>query len=517
MPNPYSPDEPPGFHLTAEDDSSAPEAIDDGPQTPEEQRIDECDAEVGRATESGDPHRIADALNHLAKALFDADYYADSLEVLWSAYHRYVEAGADDDALICLGEISALAANLSDIEMIFDAMSRVLTHLSGRDDENSQSLLLDLEKDFGVVAIAAREFAVGEAALLRTITRCEIQGDCADAEEARYRLATLYRMSGRTEEALRLLRQALHYYTTVGPNPVLAASCRTEIAVCGGSEDPVEDLRSAARILQQSGAIGVAADTLNTAAQYLAERGDRTAAHAELVRARAMLENIDEPDSIASCDFQSACLHLAAWELDAAAEAFDAAEQNASVAFLSLARPELQWNRALLQLRRVVARHPDANPGDDRLALHTMISSLLITDAYRFGLPDSSRRLAWRESFANRWSSTFDVAYSIRDTDTLVELIETAVNEGVHTDAAATDDWADLVDVVKTTRATTHRMPPPTDGATILLASGALPSAPPPPLRIAGRIALDRGRRIAAETWPEIADFFTGFEPIDID
>ena len=141
---------------------------------------------------------------------------------------------------------------------------------------------------------------------------------------------------------------------------------------------------------------------------------------------------------------------------------------------------------------------------DDRRAAAGLLPALLALDAIRFQFPTASSRHAWRTSTEHATRRAFELAERLGDQRLVAELVETAINSGVHT-ASRHGPHGDLKTTPDTSPAEVSSAAARTSGTSRLLAGAELPLAPAPGLRMtAERVALITHRRVARRLYPAL-------------
>ena len=437
----------------------------------------------------------------------------DVVELLLQAREVYLTTDPEAAAR-CAFTIGLLAHDSGDAVLAQDAFA------VARDsavDLGDRELQAEAANNFGTAAIVTGDYQAAEIALEESTALYRDLGLDAEATDARFNLASVYRLTGQRDRAEYEFK-ALWLTYPAGSSE--AGKCAASL---GGlymeSERYEEATKEFARAAEVFTAIGAEVDALECevgAASVRMMLGELGPAISSLKHARQQFHDIGRPDRTAVCDYSLALCFTLRSEFRAADEAFEAAR-------VGLVRTEqhhhlanLMWNRAKRFLTEAAA---DASRRDalSSEGVDTMVASLFAIDSQRFQFRDSIRRIQWAETYAERLATTFTIAYRLGLHDVLIDLVESGINSGVYgidgdTDAAPDD--RSLVGLDDGDGAMAPNAVPGSEdvatnlGTATLLATALLPLAPPPALLVpsTGTIVQDRQRRIAAAVDPYLRE-----------
>ncbi len=384
---------------------------------------------------------------------------------------------------------------------------------------------------FGASALHLGEFAEAESAVTSALTvfsRLSMEQSAADARMA---LGRVYVAVGREAEAEVEFQRALRFFdddphdATMRVRWARATVELADIAVLRGRRDVArEHLRRAMPIFADA----QLADDYHDAAIVLADCAVQPAEDPEelLLAARAHFADRGHVAQVADADFTLAVLYSHRCDFARADARFTlaAAGLRATKQFHQLAN--LQWNRAERyraerDLADRVAEHSSASGTDDlrQRIVDTAVSALVAADFERFQFVDANRRRGWTRKLKSRTVTTFDEVHRSGDVTMLADLIEWAINGGVHVDEEPETVGPDFDEFDKrpaARRQVDHRQPSPREvasdvavvmGASTLIDTDDLPMAPPPTLLAEnGRVILGAQRDIAASLDPELSE-----------
>lgn len=239
-------------------------------------------------------------------------------------------------------------------------------------------------------------------------------------------------------------------------------------------------------------------------------------AEADLLEARAHFATRRRTDRVADVDFRLSALYSGAGDFTKADAAFDAAADGLRAARQYHQLANLQWNRA----ERYRAESDSREDADDQLTgtmIDSAVSAVVAADFERFQFVDVGRRVEWAHRLRTRLASSFALAHDAGRMDVVADLIEWAINRGVHGDEEPATVGPDF-EAFDKRRVARRRVDGRRDdvssnpidltmGAANLLDNDELPLAPPPTLLAENdRVILHRQRSLAASLDPELRD-----------
>lgn len=381
----------------------------------------------------------------------------------WTEYHALglarEAAGALHNkarVLVVAGRLAEAGRDLREAWKVFDSLG----------DDSSAALCV---ADLGTVDQALGRLPEAENAYQRARATHSELGEGRYATTWLMNLGTVHASQGDYARAAREFEQAWSENISLG-REAHAADCLLNL---GKAQLGMGDLRQARRSVtharkayQRLGRTLEAADCVATLAAARALSGRRRAAGTMYGKARAEYSALGVPLRVALCDLRQALLVAAA------------------------------------------RRRPDT-----RAALALAVPALLYVDARRFTFPDAATRLSWARLHAEWTALVFLWAEQSGDTALVAELVETAVNAGVHSSAPLREPDAGAVWALGDNHLRyddcPRTAPPPQDpgslgagavGAVRLVARAPLPLVAPPRLLLAPTwVALERHRAVAEQ------------------
>lgn len=376
------------------------------------------------------------------------------------------------------------------------------------------------------------------------------RGDAVQAARARHIRGLLHLESGRVAQAVADLEHATGELTQDG-EPSHLAACGADLAVAyrrsGRSAEAVALLH---RLLDESPVPQLEAMLRLNLGTALCDRGDEAAAVDEFTRARERYRERHHVTGVATCDLNLAELLVRAGRLDEAerslAAAIEPVRANGDQALLAHtlgARARVSQRRSrftdaqndfeearaiqfalgrlvdvarcdlalaiLDRERAITAGEPEF---DDEL-LRRYVPAVLYLDGRRHQFARAADRQAWATQVRGYFGGALEAADRLGDERLMAELIEVAINSGVHT--ATTGTGPPSVMSVRPTsgvggadRPALHEPGDPRDaegsamstgGGLSLVASAVLPMRPPP------RLVMPGGH-LALSPYVELAD-----------
>lgn len=329
--------------------------------------------------------------------------------------------------------------------------------------------------------------------------------------------------AGDIDRARELYQRAIESYSQINTLAV-----REQLAVCtmnlgavlgaeGRHSDALDRYRDALEIFEQTPPVldRIADCRMNIGVEYLM-LGD-------VVNARAALEDArDQYDALpglvrqsSGCAMNLAKLHTFGGDFDAARSEYDLARAG----FGTLGLPE--WS-ARCTVNSVLGRAA-VSEGKSAALLAELLPAMVYLDSIRFQFPTAASRTAWRTTVEDATRTAFALARD--DPATLTELIEWAINSGVHNagsspakplsvveDASA----AGLQDKLFSFGASSHAdasgkgasaYTSTGSGTTRLIAGAALPMSRPPALLMpGGGTALGKFYDAAIQEYPDTTE-----------
>ncbi|WP_280487735.1 tetratricopeptide repeat protein [Nocardia farcinica] len=261
-------------------------------------------------------------------------------------------------------------------------------------------------------------------------------------------------------------------------------------------------------------------------------RGDHARAITAYVEALELFEVLDLPERVAACRMNLGVEHAALGELDSAKDYYRRAKEyfdntpgkarQAAGCTMNLARLDdrlghheqaqeayrsagaefralglYEWEaRCAVNLASSLAAAPSRADGS---AVDLLLPALLYLDSVKYQFPTAAARSAWRHTVTEATRLAFEWAIETGDAELVAELVETAINSGIHTHTHDSDgghSTAAAVEDEKLLRLSKAEWTAVDNRhltSVRLVAGAVLPMAAPPQLRMpTGAVALAR-------------------------
>lgn len=473
-------------------------------------RYDELDAAAAAALDAGDPHQIGPACVDLADHLFDAAAYGEAIELLHLARDAYIESGDDELPTRCAMSIGLVANHSGDLPLAQDAFRVALDEW---EDLQNLEFAAGAANNYGTVSLRRGEYAEATEALVLAISYYQEVSNAGAIPEVRVNLGNVYRLTGRFAEAQTEFLSARTFFDD--SDHYRRAQCDASLGALYTENKRPKQARAAFESAIETFARFEAVDDIRDCELGLAHlkmmSGDTKGARDLFVEVRKHFDDSGAHDKAAAADYNMANMYALAGEFTLADNAFDAAAAGLGAAGLHHQLANLQWNKT----KRLLLEASRAEYGSDALAaqaLDSAVSSLIATEHQRFQFVDVRRRQEWSQMLAERVATTFAMIDMLGSTALLADLIDTAINAGVHTNDPVSSHQPAFAawDDAQANPAGTDNSGP-SDGfaltmaAVTLLTSAVLPMDPPPALLSdGGRVMLERQRDMAAQLDPAL-------------
>lgn len=362
--------------------------------------------------------------------------------------------------------------------------------------EEVRRLVPEIKAQRALVAAATGLYQAAIDELLRIRHEALAAGFESTANTCTANLGFVHMQRGDAATAIEEYATARTSYESAG-DATSAAICRLNIAVAGrigGSataESAIAEYEAAHPVLAQAGRHELAATCVLNIGVERHGIGDLSGAERNYVTARDQFAGLHGQErSVAMCELGLGRLHADRGNPSEARTALASARRR----FAKLNLEE--WTaRCSVELSAVLA---------DDTAADELVPAMLALDAIRFQFPTASSRHAWRTSTEHATQRAFELADRVGDRRLLAELVETAINSGVHTMSRHSSHVA-LNTTPDTNPAHTSPAAARTSGTSRLLAGAELPLAPAPALQMAaGRVALVTHRSTARRLYPAL-------------
>ncbi|NVN52045.1 hypothetical protein [Mycolicibacterium hippocampi] len=421
-----------------------------------------------------------------------------AVSLLGSAFAYYeTRKIIDRQQVSCAQALAAVHLSMGSYDAAEDALCRAL-EISDKMQDDAATLRPAIEAERALVAAATGRYQVAIEDLTRIRVHASAMGADTMVNTCTANLGFTYMQCGDADAAIREYAEARRAYDAAG-DAVAAAICRLNIAVAGRvggtstSESAIAEYQAAQPVLAAAGRFELAATCLLNVGVERHDAGDLPAAERDYRAASSEFTRLPGQErSVAMCELGLGRLHAERGAFDEAQEALASASRR----FRHLGLDE--WAaRCAVETASVLS-------DDD--APYVLVPALLALDSLRFQFPTAASRFAWRASTEYAARRAFELAHRLGRERLLAELVETAINSGVHTAEGRRDTHAGFKTTPHTRPSGPAVVATTTSGSGRLLAGAELPLHPPPGLLVAdGRVALITYRDEARRAYPALS------------
>ncbi|MFH5230875.1 tetratricopeptide repeat protein [Antrihabitans spumae] len=408
-----------------------------------------CDALI-RYARLGELRRIGDCLSNLGTVRLAQDRHMQAEAALllgWEFFAEHSQLERSADCSHGLGATYLAMGRYRRAEESFTAATVVFAKAG------LMARLADSIQGLGNTYEATGRFDLAAHELLRAKTIFEELGDVVGVAEANQNLGVVFESNQQFDEAEEATQRA-HAAFLEARLPFRAAECKQNLGIifeiCRRTDEALQTHQSASDTFTAMGSLEKVADCDMNIGVALRSAGRFDEAQGKLTRARSYYSSNSLHEKLAWCDVNLGLL-------------------------------------SVLQAHTMPVDSPSRRE-EMRAGLDRSLPAVLFLDAQRFQFAHAPVRQAWARQTVKRMAAIFEWAAELGDSSLVCELIETAINSGMH--VAGTDLVAPAIGIDPARLA--HHLAS-LDGGHRLVAWPVLPMSPPPKLRMPdGNIALEQ-------------------------